>query len=62
MIKKLPYDNASPGANNAINLLTETSFGSVNMSAVGTNGSINMQSGPTAYSGMIHSTPVNWNQ
>ena len=61
-IKKLPYDNASAGTSNAVNLMTETIFGSVNASALGANGTINLQAGPLDFGAIIHSTPVNWNQ
>lgn len=62
MLKKLPYDNASPGTSNAVNLTAETTFGAVNASALGASGKINLQAGPLDFSGILHNTPVNWNQ
>ena len=62
MLKKLPYDNASPGTSNAVNLTAETTFGAVNASALGASGKINLQAGPLDFNGILHNTPVNWNQ
>ena len=62
MLKKLPYDNASPGTSNAVNLTAETTFGAVNASALGASGTINLQAGPLHFGGILHNTPVNWNQ
>ena len=62
MLKKLPYDNASPGTSNAVNLTAETTFGAVNASALGASGKINLQAGPLDFYGILHNTPVNWNQ